>query len=267
MRIGALALVVAWPAMVAAAPPAAWRSITPGVDYAELKPDGPQGAIFHVVRVDAERAKLRAVMASAGDRKARTAGRWCDEQHLAAAINLGMFLDDGVSNVGFARAGAHTNHARWVGKYQSVLAFGRRRPDLPAALLVDLDAPGARARLDGYDTVIQNLRMVKAPGHNAWGPQGKRWSEAAVAIDKVGRVLFVFARAPLSMHEFNRRLLALPLDVVTAMHVEGGPEASLSVRAPAVRFDLNGSYETGFNENEGVDHQWPIPNVLGVTAP
>ena len=34
------------------------------------------------------------------------------------------------------------------------------------------------------------------------------------------------------------------------MHVEGGPEASLSVHAGGVDLDLNGSYETGFNEND-----------------
>jgi hypothetical protein len=54
--------------------------------------------------------------------------------------------------------------------------------------------------------------------------------------------------------------------MVAAMHVEGGPEASLSIHAGGVDLDLNGSYETGFNENEGEKSQWPIPNVLGVAA-
>jgi hypothetical protein len=67
------------------------------------------------------------------------------------------------------------------------------------------------------------------------------------------------------MDEFNRLLLALPLRVTAAMHVEGGPEASLSVRGP-LHLDFDGSYETGFNENESFTDQWPIPNVLGVTA-
>jgi hypothetical protein len=49
-----------------------------------------------------------------------------------------------------------------------------------------------------------------------------------------------------------------------AMHVEGGPEASLSIHAGGVNLDLNGSYETDFNENDDERRQWPIPNVLGV---
>ena len=31
-----------------------------------------------------------------------------------------------------------------------------------------------------------------------------------------------------------------------------------------VDLDLNGSYETGFNENDGERAQWPIPNLLAV---
>lgn len=261
------ALTLAATVAAASPPPAvAWRAVVPGAEYAEL--DGAPGdpVRFHVVRVDPAVARLRAVMATAAGGERRTAGAWCEREQLAAAINLGMFLDDGLRNVGHAHSGGHVNHATWVGKYQSVLAFGPRRRGVPAARIVDLDTPGAKESLADYDTVVQNLRLIKAPAQNAWKPQPRRWSEAAVAVDARGRVLFVFVRAPLSMFEFNRRLLALPLDVTAAMHVEGGPEASLSLRAPGLHMDLDGSYETGFNENEDQHQQWPLPNVLGVEA-
>jgi len=48
---------------------------------------------------------------------------------------------------------------------------------------------------------------------------------------------------------------------------EGGPEASLSIHAGGVDLDLNGSYETGFNENDDEISQWPIPNVFAVARP
>ncbi len=249
-------------AMAEAAAP--WKPVAEGVEYAELPRAPGSTDIFQVVRIDPTRAELKAMMASAGG-KARTASEWCDSAHLVAAINLGMYLDDHLSNVGYARSGSHLNQKRWLTKYQSVLAFGPRRKDVPAAVMVDLDTPGARAKLDDYNTVIQNLRLVRAPGKGAWGPQPRRWSEAAVAIDRSGRVLFVLARVPHSMNEFNQILLGLPLEVVNAMHVEGGPEASLSLRGH-LRLDANGSFETGFNENDGVAQQWEIPNVLGVVA-
>jgi len=257
-------LVIALAPRVATAGTPAWRTVGGGVEYRALRPPGVAGD-FHVVRVDPTRAHLRAVMASAIDRTPRTASAWCASQRLVAAINLGMYMDDHLANVGHAHSGAHVNQKRWSSKYQSALAFDPLKPGIPSALLLDLDAPGARARLADYRTVVQNLRLVRAPGQNAWRPQPRRWSEAAVAIDRAGRVLFVFSRAPLSMFEFNRALLALPLGVVSAMHVEGGPEASLSVRG-GLALDLEGSYETGFNENESVAAQWEIPNVLGVEA-
>jgi len=83
-------------------------------------------------------------------------------------------------------------------------------------------------------------------------------------VDNTGRLLFIFCRTPLTMRDFTQWLLSAPIDLVAAMHVEGGPEASLSLHAGGVNLDLNGSYETGFNENEGEKTQWPIPNVLGV---
>jgi hypothetical protein len=114
---------------------------------------------------------------------------------------------------------------------------------------------------------VQNLRLIKAldgKGQNVWQDQTRRWSEAAVAVDDRARVLFLFSRTPYSMAEFNRQLLKLPLGIQRAMHVEGGPEASLSIHAAGVDEDHFGSYETGFVDDDRNDHAWPIPNVLGV---
>jgi hypothetical protein len=51
------------------------------------------------------------------------------------------------------------------------------------------------------------------------------------------------------------------------MHVEGGPEASLSIHGGGVDLDYFGSYETGFVVDDSNDHAWPIPNVIGVAKP
>jgi Phosphodiester glycosidase len=244
----------------------AWRTLQPGVEYAQVEAgDKSAGdARIHVVRIDPARAQLVAVMASAGDRKQRTAAAWCRERKLAVAINLGMYRDDKLTNVGHAHAPGHVNNASWSEKYKSVLAFGPKKPGLPAAAMVDLDTPGAEGGLGAYGTVIQNLRLIRAPGRGVWGKQDRRWSEAAVAADRAGRILFIFSRRPYPMQELNDTLLALPLGIIAAMHVEGGPEASLSIHAGGVDLDLNGSYETGFNENDDEHGQWPIPNLLAV---
>jgi hypothetical protein len=69
------------------------------------------------------------------------------------------------------------------------------------------------------------------------------------------------------MWELNRLLLALPLGIVRAMHLEGGPEASLSIHAGGVDLDLCGSFETGFVPDDSNRVQWALPAVLGVARP
>jgi len=253
----------------------AWRTLADGVEYATFtlatEPESGDG-LLHVVRIDPSRAELRALVASAGDGKSRTAQGWLKEGGLAVAINAGMYQSDGRSNVGYFRSGAHQNNARW-NAYRSAFAFGPRRGGIPAAVLVDLDPPdsgrsaAAQAALDrDYDTVIQNLRLIKGTASGVWSPGAKRWSEAAIAEDDRGHILFLFARTPLSMSDWIERVLALPLHVARAMHVEGGPLASLSIRAGDLSLDLAGSFESGFSPYDRNARQAPIPNVIGVRA-
>ena len=262
-----LAAALLLPAATGAAD-AEWRSLAEGVSYTVISLDeSPWGdGKLHVVRIDPELASLRAEMASEHDGRSRTAAQWCEHRDLAVAINMGMYQTDYSSNVGYARDGTHLNQPRLVSKYKSVLAFGAKKPGLPRAVMIDIDEPGAEARLGDYASVIQNLRLIKAPGKNVWSKQEKRWSEAAIAMDREGRILFLFARTPYTMWELNRSLLETPLGIVRAMHVEGGPEASLSIRARDFVLDLNGSFETGFVSDDAQASQWPIPNVIGVAA-
>ena len=237
------------------------EELAPGVEYGTtpwIEKASIGDGLLHVVRIDPKKVELRIGLASREGVKNRTAGEWADGLGLMVAINAGMFETDYRSNVGYLRSGTHLNNARW-NKYQSALAFGPG-----SALMVDLDAPDAKKRLAPVPTVIQNLRLIRAGGINVWKPTARKWSEAAVAADEQGRILFLFCRSPLSMKEFGDKLLALPLRITHAMHVEGGPEASLSIRAGGRKIDLCGSYETGFNENDGNARQWPLPNVIGV---
>ena len=228
-----------------------WRTLQPGVEYTTA-------GTLHVVRVDPSRAKLRAALSSELHVAPQTAGQWCRRSRLAVAINLGMFQTDQRSNVGYARNGKHLNNGRW-NDYRAAVAIDAKR-----ALWVDLDQPHSLEELQRYDIVVQNLRLIAGSRRNVWAANAKKWSEAALAIDSRGRLLFLFSRVPYSMRELNAMLLALPLDVTQAMHLEGGPEASLSIHAGGVDLDLCGSFETGFTEHDENREQWPIPNVLGV---
>ena len=176
-----------------------------------------------------------------------------------------MYQEDHLANVGYLRNGDHMNNPRWASSYKAAFAFGPRSEDLPPAMMVDLDEPERRTILERYRTVVQNLRLIKGNGRNVWSRQERRWSEVAMAMDGEGRLLLLFSRQPYPMWDFNHLLLAMPLGIVRAMHMEGGPEASLSIHAGGLDLDLCGSYESGFYPRDSNNNQRRIPNVLGVT--
>ena len=250
-------------------PEVSWRTLQPGVELASIPagtmPSGKAGLLY-VVRVDAERAKVGAGIASEGKTGPQTAGEWCRASRFAVAINLGMYQTDQRSNVGYLRHGRHVNNRRW-NSYRSAVAINPSKASLPPVLWLDLEPSKPDPRLAEYDIVVQNLRLISKDRKNVWSRSDRRWSEAALAIDSRGRLLFLFSRAPYVMRDFNDLLLKLPLDVAGAMHVEGGPEASLSIHVPGLDLDLSGSYETGFLSDDSNAQQWEIPNVLGVASP
>lgn len=259
-------------ALFAASPPKTasftWNPLAPGLELATIPAgrmaSGAPGQL-NVLRVDPRRAKLTVALASEVHGKPRTAAEWCRTAHLAAAINLGMFQTDQLSNVGYLRHGSHLNNPRWNAD-NAVLAFGPSAPTAPPVMWIDRDKTNPAPSTTGYNVVVQNLRLIARDRRNVWSENGRRWSEAALAVDSRNRLLFLFTRAPWSMRELNQLLLQLPLDVAGAMHLEGGPEASLSIHSGGVNLDLAGSYESGFWPDDSNTKQWPIPNVLGVSA-
>jgi len=245
-----------------------WKNIGKGVEFAEINFESIADGLkkqLHIVRFDPKKAKLELVLSSQSDKIKKTAGQCCKDNKMIAAINAGMYLTDHFTNVGYLRNGNYVQNGRWNKKYQSALAFGPRKKKIPNAVIIDMDTEGAQKILDNYDSVVQNLRLLKGDGISVWGPEDKKaWSEAAIAMDSGGRILFIFCRNPMTMYSFNNTIISLKIGVIKMMHVEGGPEANLSVHGGGIDLDLNGSYETGFDGSESNGAQWPIPNVLGI---
>ena len=212
--------------------PEGWTNLDQGLDFGRF-PAGRAGfggdSTVVVLRADPAFWSLDFLSAdTAPDRALRTAREWCETGDLTAAINAGMFATDYMTHVGYCAVRGHVNSAG-VTDYQSLAAFCPRRDDVPPFRILDRDDPGVtiEAVRDDYACVVQNLRLIKRPGRNRWSPQPKRWSEAALGEDGQGRILFIFCRTGYSMHDFNRILLSLPIGLVCAQHLEGGPEAQL----------------------------------------
>lgn len=192
-----------------------------------------------------------------------TVREWAEQTGLPVVTNAGMFAKDGSTHVGYLRTATGHVNSPDVNKYQSVAAFSPKREDLPPFRILDLDCTSIDTVKARYHGVMQNLRLIKRPGENRWSRQNKRWSEMALAEDDEGNIILAFSRSPYPMHTFNEILLDLPIGIVAAQHLEGGPEASLFIQVETKPNVWMGSWETGFYEMDDNEELWPIPNALG----
>ena len=95
-----------------------------------------------------------------------------------------------------------------------------------------------------FNTVVQNYRMISGGKKTGWPLQEIVYSTAAIGMDADNNVLLIFCRAPYSTHDFIDLLLALPVNIYNVMCVEGGPEATLYVKANGKEVEWVGSCET-----------------------
>jgi uncharacterized protein YigE (DUF2233 family) len=241
-------------------PQAPWQALEPGLDVLEL--DGPaiegaEGRIT-VVRVDPARFDLRLLASSApGEGDRRSARAWAYRSGASAVINAAMYQEDYRTSVSLMRTGDHVNQRR-LSKDKAVLAFDPIVSGVPAVKLVDRDCERLEDAAARYGTLIQSIRMVSCDGKNVWAPSDRRFSAAAIGLDRSGRVLFIHARTPWPIHDLVEALLAAPLELAQAMYVEGGPEAQLFARGGGRELERIGTFE-GADTNA---RAWPVPNVV-----
>ncbi|MCP4574607.1 MAG: phosphodiester glycosidase family protein [bacterium] len=207
-----------------------WRELEPGLELARFDVRTRSAEAYGdltVLRVDPRRRRLAVLTAAAdGEDRPRTVRQWCKDLDLAAAVNAGMYQADGRTHVGFCQVDGQVLNGA-VNDYLSVLVCDPVDPDAPPFGIRDLDVVPLDTLRVRYRTVVQNLRLIKGGRDNRWSPTRDRWREAALAEDAAGRALFIYCSRPVSMHDFNEALLALPLDVVAAQHLEGSEAAGL----------------------------------------
>jgi uncharacterized protein YigE (DUF2233 family) len=250
------------PATPAAAEQATWQALEPGLETALL--DGPASSSgdrkIAVVRIDPARFELRLLSASSpGEGALRTARDWAYRAGASAAINASMYQEDYRTSVSLMRTREHVNQRR-LSKDKAVLAFDPLVSGISPVRIVDRDCEDLDQASARYGTLVQSIRMISCDRRNVWAPSERRFSAAAIGIDARGRVLFIHARTAWPVHELAKALLALPLDLVQAMYVEGGPEAQLFARGGGREVERVGTFERTPAAASGP--AWPVPNVI-----
>ncbi len=227
----------------------------------------PAGACITLVRIDPARFRLRILAASKhGDGASRPLPEWVRTYGETGGINTSMYLQSGRST-GILRSAELVDRDADNAAMGAYLAFDPVSPEDAPVALFGRGCPGVeladvRAR---YRGLVQNYRILGCDGEAVPWQDEKRFSAAAVALDEGGHVVFVHSRTPWQMTAFAQRLADPALGLRAAMYVEGGPEASLYVRAgaggAAEEIAEVGSFETGFFDASNTRF-WAIPNVL-----
>ena len=263
--------VVAWtvfPPSISICEESPWRKVDEGLSVAEF--DSPmksnaQDSKITIVRIDPKLYSFKLLCASEHGRTKMTARNWCEKFSLIAAVNAGMYLTDGFTNVGLMKTFNHVNNARLNSVYKAVLAFNPSEPKIPEIQIIDLKCHDFEMIGPKYQTLIQNIRMIGCRQENVWAKTNQLWGMAVFGIDKSGNALFIFAEAPYSGHDFANVLLSLPLSIFNALYLEGGFEANLFFSRNGVELERVGTRETGLQEDSPRAVPRPIPNVIGIT--
>ena len=235
-----------------------WTALEPGLDMARF--DNRTGEVdsegeMVVVRVDPDLFDLRLLTPDdVAPRPGLSARDWCGEFSLLLAVNAGMYQADRKTHVGYCKVSGRIINS-FANDYLSAAAFGPYDAEDPYFHIFDLDETPLGEVAARYRNVVQNLRLIKRAGENRWQKSGDSWREAALGEDWKGRILFIYCDRPQTMYEFNRALLALPIGLVTAQHLEGRGQARLWLSHPDVNADaLPGSLVYGTR----------LPNIIGV---
>jgi hypothetical protein len=247
-----------------------WTNLDEGLELARFDrgtPKSSDSSSITILRVDPGRYEFRLLSKAQLSLKAGLSAReWCEEHGLAAAINAGMYLKDYTTHVGYMKAGEYVNNPRIVRHdYHSAAAFGPLHDSLPPFRIYDLDEIEMDVVIASYESVVQNLRLIKRPGINRWQQKPDTvFSEVALGEDLSGRVMLIFSDAPYTMYDFNELLLSLPISLQCAQYLEGGHEAQLGIRAGESDIELAGHGRHKLWDSASDLGGLPIPNVIGV---
>lgn len=219
-------------------------------------------ACVDVVRADPATFALKVLSQATDDPTPRSALAWRDAFHLSAVINAGMFHASGAP-VGLIISDGTVRSAE-NSKMSGFLAWDPVAAGDPPVVLAGRDCPGVDldALKAKYHSVVQSYRMLGCDGQALPWKDPKHYSAAAIGLDRAGRIVLLHARAAVTMAELSAALAKH--DLVGALFLEGGPEASLVARGPEGELARVGSFETGFVENDGNTQFWTLPNVLAL---
>lgn len=247
-----------------------WKTIEKGLYLSELK--APKitrigDSKITILKIDPKYFTFQLVAASEYDSLQRTVKEWCELKGMIAAINAGMYGGKSrISNVGFMKNSNHINNPDFKENYKAIAAFNPVDETLPPFKIIDTENENWENYKDKYLSFSQSMRMIDSQTKPMFWKQKRKMRSSMVVLgtDKKGNVLFIFTRSPFTPNEFSKILLKAPIQIQTAMYLEGGPESSLYVNNGEMIVERIGSYVSRTFAHDKNNEFRKMPNVIGI---
>jgi hypothetical protein len=231
-------------------------SVAPEIDVGDR--------MITIVRVDLRRYAFRFL--TGRDGAPRPLDAWVRDQHLAGGINAGMFLMDG-QPCGFMRSHGEVIQSRTPESFHGVIAFDPFVASAPAFAVGGIGCPATLASLSAsHASVLQSRTSLLDCRGRPTDWRTRRYSAAALGVDREGRAVLVHVRTPYRMQVLAQMLATPALGIRGLVYMEGGPEASVVVDGEGQHVGEMGSWEDGFHEADDNREYWDLPNVIGFAA-
>ncbi len=245
-----------------------WITLEKGLQFGEFKAKSESvlgDSIVRILRINPKYFSFHLANASAkGEGVNLSVRQWAKKYKFVASINASMYQRDHLRSISFMRSGAHVNNPR-LSRHKTILAFNPIKSDDGKVKLFDRECDSIKQMKQDFHVLVQSIRMISCTGKNVWKQQKGKWSTAAIAADKDGNILFIHVRALYTTHDLINILIALPINIRSAMYVEGGPQAQLFIRGGEDKeFNLLGRYRLRLSQNIITKYGWPVPNVIGI---
>lgn len=246
-----------------------WKTLDAGLLTTEIK--GPFVSSFSdskvtVVKIDPALYSFEFQLSTQYDSVQRTTCEWCELTGMTGAINAGMYsLKDHISGTGYLKNFGHINNPVFKDNFNALALFSPCDSSSKPFRIIDMVDDHWQHTMNQYQCCLQSLRMIDGNTEAIYWHKKPliRCSMTVLAIDKSGHVLLLFVRSPYNANEFIDFMLQSGLGIKTAMYLEGGPEASLYVKAGEVEIEKFGSYVSKSNPNDDNAEARKMPNVLG----
>ena len=244
-----------------------WREVAPGFEVTEMPvlAGGQEVDRLLLSRIDPAQFRFEVRTAPAGN---LDIGDWMERTGAALVINGSYFGRDGSPNTPVVSNGEALGPGEYTATHGAFVVKDGK------TVVHDLRNDDWRSVLKGADQAMVSYPLLVDAAGSKRTKSNPRWlaNRSFVALDKSGRIILGTTKeAFFSLERLASFLNAAPLDVSSALNLDGGPLACQAIDLSGYRREFCGTWETTTEDGDVKllrpwfgNVRWGLPVVLSV---